>query len=249
MNPVELALGHIVALSRTQTPRPLLTGSGRPCGFNPADTAAPSFTTGLAIGIEDIVLGDHATLFHMEGLEPWRRAMVTGKGRTFAKVRLQRRPREFAGLWIERNLPSIAGTHLDPHMLVRRRIFRRLLNGFPLGHRQLTFPGPVQDRCVVGHDLAFPVSRVAGLSLLRQHRGHPIFDRDLRGIGTPVCLLLRDGELLAEPVDGLADQLGRIDRFLHPAFTIRQLRQRLHDVLLKARGLQGVVDAPVTPHA
>ncbi len=98
--------------------------------------------------------------------------------------------------------------------------------------------------------MALLIILVAGLPLRRQEHRHPILERHHGRRRLPIALaLLDDLELLAEPIDRLADQLVRGNRGLDAALAIRQLAQIRHHVVPQITLLNRVVHAPVAPHA
>ena len=121
---------------------------------------------------------------------------------------------------------------------------------FLFGHRRSAFPGPVENRGVVGDNLPFLVILVTWLALSRQLHLDPVLDRDDSRIALPVGLTLFDDlESLPEPIHGLADQLVRGRPELHPALAIRQLTEVWHHIGVEFTLLHGVVHPPVAPHA
>ncbi len=175
-------------------------------------------------------------------LQPGRAHVVRGEHHAPAEVRRQMRPRHLPGQRLEHDRVPFARVG----GLVLRIVDLALL----LAHRHVAVPRPIQDGGVVGDGLALLVILVTGLAHRRQLHFHPVLDGDRGRVGFPVALaLLDDLELLAEPVDRLADQFVGGNRGLDAALAIRQLAQIRHHVVPQIALLDRVVHAPVAPHA
>ncbi len=157
-----------------------------------------------------------AILGQMNHVEPRRGIMVLRKRHSATEVRLQMRPGDLARVCLEDDGQALAR---------RRRLIPRVENRvFPLRHRPVTMPGPVQHGGIVRQRLALFVVFVAGLALRRQLHFDPILDRHHGRVGFPIGLAFLDNpELLAEPIDRLADQLIRGHPGFEAAGAVRQL--------------------------
>ena len=174
-------------------------------------------------------------------LQPRRADVVRGKHHPTAEMRRQVRPGHFARHRLEHDRMAFAR--------MRGLVLGIVDRALALAQRTIAIPGPIQHGCVIRNGLALLVVFVARLA----HGGHlhrdPILDRDGRRVGGPIALtLVRDRELLAEPIDRLADQLVRRHRGLDPALAVRQFLKVRHHVVPKIALLDRVVHAPVAPH-
>ncbi len=211
----------LIGVLRAETPASLLARLGRLGG---------PFTVGILV----------------DRLQPGRAVVVRGERHPLAEVRLEQRPRHPARGRVEKNGGPGAVVPLGGG-----GILRILRGALALADGDVAVPLPVPHGGVVGHDLAFLVFRMARFTGGRHPHLDPVLDVHDGRIGFPVGLLalVDDLELLAEPIDGRADQLVGRHAELHAALPVRQFRQVRHRVGMTRADLQRIVEPAVAPHA